>query len=349
MDLPSSHSWSQPSPLSHRPSPPQNPCCTYSYGRNSLPESYSAYFHDATTHSTADNANIYSQPQSNNECHFSNSLHAPRPLPLPASHFIEEWEASQHGSSILDFLHNSENMQRASSLYSYKMGDDQQLPVRQENLDENSLRLNGNLKRSSSRRSMRASIVKSLSPQSTSGPDETHSAFHCPVPTSGNPTDALSNRLQNWRKMLKGLILYFSEIQLHYEHRSNSLLKLANISNNISLPPGFLQSAGIDDALKFLRAYNKNAILDAKSAQEIEENMILTLTGLRNDLLQKIKEIKNLSGDFKTSIEKEMDYTRKAVKALGDVLNQKGLGESFTTSKQDPYLLRLAVDRQIER
>ncbi|EWZ28042.1 hypothetical protein FOZG_18244 [Fusarium oxysporum Fo47] len=349
MDLPSSHSWFQPSSLSHRPSPPQNPCYTYSYGQNSLPESYSAYFHDATTHSTADNANLYSQPQSNNEYHFSNSLHAPRPLPLPASHFIEEWEASQHGSSVLDFLPNSENMQRASSLYSYKMGDDQQLPVRQENLDENSLRLNGNLKHSSSRRSMRASIVKSLSPQSTSDPDEAHSAFHCPVPTSGNPTDALSNRLQNWRKMLKDLISYFSEIHRHYEHRSNSLLKLANISNNISTPPGFLQSAGIDDALQSLRAYNKNAILDAKSAQEIEENMILTLTGLRNDLLQKIKEIKNLSGDFKTSIEKEMDYTRKAVKALGDVLDQKGLDESFTTCQQDPYLLRLAVDRQVER
>src|SRR5688572_21304949 len=125
-----------------------------------------------------------------------------------------------------------------------------------------------------------------------------------------------------WRKVLKDLIAYFREIQNHYESRSKNLLKLANVSNNISTPPGFLNTGGIDDALQILRAYNKNAILEANKAKEIEEDVILALTGLRSDLQQKIKEIKNLSGDFKNSVQKEMDNTGKAVQALQNVLGK---------------------------
>lgn len=44
-----------------------------------------------------------------------------------------------------------------------------------------------------------------------------------------------------------------------------------------------------------------------------------------------------------------MDGTRKAVNALQEVLGQSELDSSMTTGKQDPYLLRLAVDRQVER
>ncbi|KAI8300758.1 Phosphatidylinositol 4,5-bisphosphate-binding protein SLM1 [Colletotrichum sp. SAR11_59] len=220
-------------------------------------------------------------------------------------------------------------MPRSNSFISNAGEDHLSLPSRHNTLKKkNSLRRNGSLKRSGSRRSMKAGSVRSLALQSTSDPDEAHSAFHCPVPTSGNPTEALSNRFQSWRKILKDLIAYYREIQTHYEHKSKSLLKLANVANNISTPPGFLESGGIDDALQILRAYHKGAILESNKAKEIEEDVILALTGLRSDLHQKIKEIKNLSGDFK---------------------NSSDLDPSLTTGKQDPYLLRLAVDRQVER
>ncbi|KAF5011919.1 hypothetical protein FDECE_2000 [Fusarium decemcellulare] len=351
MDLPPSQSQSQPSSFPHHSAPPQNPYYSYSYGQDSSAESSSASYQRATALNTAANSNQHSHPQYDDNYHLSNSLHAPQPLSQQAGRFTEEWGAAQRGPSVLlDFPQNGANMQRANSVHSYNAGDDSQLPVRQNTLKKkNSLRRNGSLKRSNSRRSMRAGSVKSLALQSTSDPDEAHSAFHCPVPTSGNPTDALSNRFQNWRKVLKDLIAYFREIQTHYEQRSKSLIKLSNVSNNISAPPGFLQSAGIDDALQFLRVYNKNAVLEANKAKEIEEDVILALTGLRSDLQQKIKEIKNLSGDFKNSVDKEMDHTRKAVKTLGDVLGRNELDESLTTGKQDPYLLRLAVDRQVER
>ena len=149
--------------------------------------------------------------------------------------------------------------------------------------------------------------------------------------------------------MLKDVIAYFREIQSHYEHRSKSLVKLANVANNISTPPSFLKSAGIDDALQFLRNYNAAAIQEANKAREIEEDVILALTGLRSDLQQKIKEIKHLSGDFKNSVDREMDHTRKAVNALADVLDKSDVDAASTTGKQDPYLLRLAVDGQVER
>ncbi|PTD04202.1 Phosphatidylinositol 4,5-bisphosphate-binding protein SLM1 [Fusarium culmorum] len=337
MDLPPSHSQSQPSSF------PQQQSYTYSHGQDPYPESSPAV--------AGNNAHPYSSPQYDDEYHLSNSTHAPQPQSRQPGRFTEEWDAAQRGPSLLfDPSTNVANMQRSNSVHSFVSGDDQQLPGRQNTLKKkNSVRRNGSMKRSSSRRSMRAGSVKSLALQSSSDHDEGHSAFYCPVPTSGNPTETLSNRFQNWRKVLKDLIAYFREIQTHYEHRSKSLLKLANVSNNITTPPGFLQSAGIDDALQFLRDYNKNAILEANKAKEIEEDVILALTGLRSDLQQKIKEIKNLSGDFKNSVDKEMDHTRKAVKTLSDILGRNELDESSTTGKQDPYLLRLAVDRQVER
>ncbi|KAH9901738.1 hypothetical protein F4778DRAFT_781628 [Xylariomycetidae sp. FL2044] len=48
------------------------------------------------------------------------------------------------------------------------------------------------MKRSGSRRSMKAGSVRSLTLQSSHEPDETHSAFFCPVPTAGNPTEILA-------------------------------------------------------------------------------------------------------------------------------------------------------------
>lgn len=115
------------------------------------------------------------------------------------------------------------------------------------------------------------------------------------------------------------------------------------------MPPGFLPSGGLDDAVQVLRNYNSQAIMESNKAREIEEDVILALTGLRSDLQLKIKEIKNLSGDFKNSVEKEMEATKRAVRTLQDALGKSDLDSALTTGKEDPYLLRLAVDRQLER
>ncbi|KAK0610437.1 hypothetical protein B0T17DRAFT_113314 [Bombardia bombarda] len=279
--------------------------------------------------------------------------HLVAPVATRPTKFTEEWDSSQRGTSIVDGPSTGSNMQRSSSLAGSVMGvtgDGSSTLSRGNTLKKKaSLRRGGSLKRSSSRRSMKAGSVRSLALQSATDQDEVNSAFFCPVPTSGNPTEVLANRFQAWRKILKDLITYFREIQSHYEHRAKSLLKLSNVLNNTTTPPGFLASGGLDDALQILRNYNKLAVVEANKAREIEEDVILALTGLRSDLHQKIKEIKNLSGDFKNSVEKEMDSTRRVVNHLQDILGQAELDTALTTGKQDPYLLRLAVDRQLEK
>jgi hypothetical protein len=148
---------------------------------------------------------------------------------------------------------------------------------------------------------------------------------------------------------LKDLIVYFREIQNGYDHRGKNILKISNVAGNISAPSNFLQSGGINEAMQILRDYHKQAIIESSKARVIQEDVIQALTGLRSDLQQKIKEIKNLSGDFKNSVDREMDATRRAVRALGDSLGQSDIDASQMTGKQDPYLSRLVVERQLER
>lgn len=305
------------------------------------------YFNDPTVANTV--ANSHSEQNHQQQAHSSS---------LRPTKFTEEWDATQRGSSIIDGANKHNNMQRSSSFSGSAGGDREsiQLPQRGNTLKKKaSLRRSGSrsgggtLSRSGSRRSMKAGSVRSLALQSGSDPDETHNAFYCPVPTSGNPTEALAVRFTSWRKVLKDLITYFREIQTHYDHRAKSLVKLANVLNNTNSPAGMLSSGGLDDALQILRAYNSQAIAEAQKAREIEEDVILSLTGLRSDLQQKIKEIKGLSGDFKNSVDREIDATRKAVKYLQEHLGQSDMDSSLTTGKQDPYILRLAVDRQLAR
>ena len=119
---------------------------------------------------------------------------------------------------------------------------------------------------------------------------------------------------------------------------------LSNVISNITAPPQFVTNGGISDAISVLRDYHKQSIAEGNKAKSIEEDVVVQLTGLRSDLGQKIKEIKGLSGDFKNNVDKETEGTRRAVRDLQDAL-----GYSSTDPKSDPYLIRLGVDRQLER
>ena len=116
--------------------------------------------------------------------------------------FTEEWDAAQRGTSIVDGHHGG-SMHRSPSAHSYRSGDDGHLQQAQEKLSrgntlkkKSSMRRQASLGRTTSRRSGRAGSVKSLALNSATDPDEVNSAFHCPVPTTGNPTEVLTNRFQ---------------------------------------------------------------------------------------------------------------------------------------------------------
>lgn len=128
--------------------------------------------------------------------------HLAAPVATRPTKFTEEWDASQRGSSIMDSsAPGTSSMQRANSFSGSVVtgltGDGITTLSRGNTLKKKaSLRRSGSLKRSSSRRSMKAGSVRSLALQSTNDQDEANSAFYCPVPTAGSPTDVLANRFQ---------------------------------------------------------------------------------------------------------------------------------------------------------
>jgi len=161
----------------------------------------SGYFPTATVAPPDDHGAPLSQPQQSTQLG-NNHLPAENPLSAavaasPNGRYPEDWDASQRGGgSVLDGTSGT-TMHRTMSYVSNAGGDELQLPSRSNTLKKKaSLRRSSSLRRSGSRRSMKAGSVRSLALQSSSDPDEAHSAFYCPVPTSGNPTDVLANRFQ---------------------------------------------------------------------------------------------------------------------------------------------------------
>lgn len=126
-------------------------------------------------------------------------------------------------------------------------------------------------------------------------------------------------------------------------------MKVSNTISTTQSPSIFLTQGGLDDALTTLRAFHKISVMEANKSKDIEDDVVTQLNGLRSDLSQKIKEIKSLSGDFKNSVEKEQEATRKAVDQYKSALQSSETESSSVAGKNDPYIIRLAVDRQVER
>lgn len=149
-----------------------------------------------------------------NSHHQANIDHLIAPAPTRfggGPKFTEEWDASQRGSSIINGPVPRRNntmagsIQRSNSFSGSTTGSalggldghsSVQLSRNNTLKKRSSLRRASSMKRSGSRRSMKAGSVRSLALQSNPDEDELHSAFHCPVPTKGNPTEALANRFQ---------------------------------------------------------------------------------------------------------------------------------------------------------
>ncbi|SMY28960.1 unnamed protein product [Zymoseptoria tritici ST99CH_1A5] len=257
--------------------------------------------------------------------------------PPQGGQFTEEFDASQRGSSLID----GPGIGRSSSRASTAVGG-----VSRNNTlkKKTSVKRMGSLRRSGSKKSMTAGSIRGVSAHNE---EDFHSAFFTPVPTTGTPTEVLANRFQAWRSLLKSLITYFREIQSSYEARAKAVHKVQNTLVNMSHPSVFLSNNGLGEAARILEDYHKHSMLEAKKSEDIENDVIGALSGLRADLGQKIKEIKSLSGDFKNSVEKEKENTRREVEKLKDALQHAGHEDAV--GKNDPYVVRLGVERAIER
>ncbi|KAF1843656.1 PH domain-containing protein [Cucurbitaria berberidis CBS 394.84] len=262
--------------------------------------------------------------------------------------FEEEFDARTRGSSVLDGDVPQRSASRASRASTLNQGS---TPARSGTLKKKaSVKRSASLKRSGSRKSMHAGSIRGVTiDDQEQGYDRENSVFYTPVPTKGSPTEVLADRFQTWRKFLKDLIAYFREVASSYEHRAKSLLKVSNVINNTNAPPALLTEGGLNDANRFLRDFHKQAIVEANKARDIEADVINQLSGLRADLAQKIKEIKSLSGDFKNNVEREKETTRKCVTALEEALAVIDSDPTAVAGKGDPYVVRLGVERQVER
>ncbi|KAA8649811.1 hypothetical protein EYZ11_005504 [Aspergillus tanneri] len=265
--------------------------------------------------------------------------------------FHEDFDApSQRGSIVLDGP-SSAGMQRSSS----QMSSRSVTPTRSGTLKKkSSLSKRGSMRRSGSKRSLRAGSVRSLvlgdkEKYGVDGADDQNSAFYIPIPTDGTPTEVLANRFQAWRKILKDLIVFFREVQRSYETRAKIFLSASNVVNNTAMPPTFLKSGGLGDATEVLRNFYRQGHLEANKAAEVENEVVNQLIGLRGDLQKKTKEIRTLSGDFRNSMDKEVEATRKTVRHLHESLGLVDTDPSATSGKGDPFIVRLSVDKQIEK
>ncbi|KAI9879234.1 MAG: hypothetical protein M1830_009165 [Pleopsidium flavum] len=260
--------------------------------------------------------------------------------------FNQGFEGSRRNSSIVDGsavgdLHRTNSTMSQSQTLTPSRGGTLKKKA--------SLSKKASLKRSGSRKGSGPGSVRGLAlgerEKHVSGQsDEMSSAFFIPVPTTGNPTEILANRFQAWRKVLKDLIAYFRDIQKSYESRSKSLLTVSNVISNTISPPVFLTEGGIGDATHILRDYHKQAFAEGNKARDVENDVIIQLTGLRSDLSQKIKEIKGLAGDFKNAVDKETEGTRKAVRDLQEALGLVDTGPNATVGKGDPFIAFLNLE-----
>ena len=184
------------------------------------------------------------------------------------------------------------------------------------------------------------------------------------IPTTGQPTDVLAARFSAWRNVIRSIIVYLTEIASIEDEIVRQQLRLSHavqfpfftIENQYQptssedrytqkffLPLG---SGSVQDLPTILNQYHEALASNASNAsRELTNDVIPRLEDLRRDLLVKIKEIKSLQSDFKNSCAKELQQTKQDMKHYIDSLKEARYG----TPKQDPYLAKIALDKQIKK
>lgn len=198
------------------------------------------------------------------------------------------------------------------------------------------------------------------------------------------PTEVLANRFQAWRSIIKDLVNYlkeYSSVQEEIVRQQMRLQQAVGISpsssaavsgnsnghghgghnhkedinaiNKFFLPIG---NGSIQDLPTILTKFHQqNVTHSSKTLKDINNVIIPKLEELRKDLLIKIKEIKNLQNDFKNNLGKELNETKQILSQytqaieLANKLDHGGLSQEGEHSKNDPYLVKIKLDRQLKK
>ncbi|CCE62803.1 hypothetical protein TPHA_0D01630 [Tetrapisispora phaffii CBS 4417] len=184
------------------------------------------------------------------------------------------------------------------------------------------------------------------------------------IPTNSHPTEILATRFTAWRSVIKSLVTYLSEASSIQDEIVRQQLRLTHAIEfpffsieNLYQPSSqedknnqnFFLSLGngsVQDLPTILNLYHSSLASNAsKVSKELSSDIIPRLRDLRGDLLIKIKEIKVLNSDFKNSCQKELQKTKDDLKVFLQSIEEARYG----TPKQDPYLTKLVLNRQIKK
>jgi hypothetical protein len=152
--------------------------------------------------------------------------------------------------------------------------------------------------------------------------------------------------------VIKEFINYFKSVSSIEDARSRNLAKL---NNSLSVPfrenganEFLIEAGGVQDIGHALKVRAKNmVVLTSDFSKKILTNIVPPLEKLRSDLHLKIKEIKGLSGDFKNSVAKEQDLTRRQLQALSESITTSSERPGEISPKHDPHLAKMAFERQL--
>ncbi len=92
----------------------------------------------------------------------------------------------------------------------------------------------------------------------------------------------------------------------------------------------------------------KQSAQAAENARIISNKLVGRIEQQREDLALKVKEVKHVSGDFRSNLGREIQTTRRHVDTLLQYLNFEERSGGEMSANQDPYTARLAVDRQLK-
>ncbi|QLG72515.1 hypothetical protein HG535_0D02230 [Zygotorulaspora mrakii] len=184
------------------------------------------------------------------------------------------------------------------------------------------------------------------------------------MPTSAQPTEILANRFSAWRNIIKSIIIYLTETASIQDEIVRQQLRLTHAiqfpffvienqhqpttseekaSQKFFLPLG---NGSIQDLPTILNQYHGSLASHAsRASKELTNDVIPRLEDLRRDLLVKMKEIKSLQSDFKNNCGRELQQTKQDMKHFLESIEEA----TFGTAKQDPYLTKIILDKQIRK
>lgn len=187
------------------------------------------------------------------------------------------------------------------------------------------------------------------------------------IPTNAQPTQLLADRFSAWRSVIKSILIYLTETVSIQDEIIRQQLRLSHaiqfpffpIENRYQPPTSdeknklnqkFFTPMGngsIQDLPTILNNFHETMASNAsRASKDLSIDVIPRLEELRSDLLVKIKEIKSLQSDFKSSVVKEHQNTRQLMK---DFYKAMKAAEFSPNPKTDPFLAKQQLEVQIRK